>query len=211
MFFVSYFKSFVMNLGYNLLYLFSYFQIKYKKYLIRNEVEENVFKYEISYWDGCNKLCKKTNNYLEYGAIVDQTICIIIVRNTETGLCFISKIPDLHLAPIEWKVTKYKFIYLAVILEENGKHYDIELINPNDCLHKYNYYVVGNVIDEVFISYYLKEYEGVELKSRQYFLEFMDDDKMIINKIPTGNTLVLLENEVKIISTQIIKNKNKTI
>jgi len=90
--------------------------------------------------------------------------------------------------PVElnWTNTKYKFLSLIVIISKD-ETYDIKLNSKME-----NYYILGNIIDNHFIKYYLEKYYKFKLMiDDTYMLQLIDQnvkvnilniDSEIINK-----------------------------
>ena len=172
--------------GYNCIYMFSYFQIKYnkqiasftslnssdncKKYLYHIDVF-NIKKNMFEFVNSCD--CLEPFDKLRQLYCVDKLNDVIMIKNNSTKLFKIinSAYFDNQSSLDEvWTPTKYKFISLSVIYK--GNTYEIDVSNIN-------YYVVGNLIDDCFIKYFMQKYHNVTIESddsdnNKYTLTIMD-------------------------------------
>lgn len=184
----KYLKSFLTTIGYNLIYFFSYFQIKYNnlnKKLICNSKQENVLKYEL--YDEVNGIKKIKDEKYD---------CMIVTRDTG-NYPYDKKIinkkrinKNINFSEEnEWKTTKYKFLSLIVIFSEE-ETYDIKLHNKME-----NYYILGNIIDEYFIRYYLEKYYNLKITPNIMYVLQLIDENVKVNIVDMEQNIILLENE----------------
>ena len=100
-----------------------------------------------------------------------------------------------------YEITKYKFIQIEVILLDN--RFKIEL-----CNNHYNFYMVNNWIDDLFIIHFLKFYYKMDNYTNEYLLNYrlsiIDQDVNILSLDNTDKIYFELEN-------YIIKKKNQNI
>lgn len=178
---------------YNLIYVFSFMQIKCSK--LSNMVTDlikniNPFIIVTVVKEG-DKVCNAfiSNNEYKYykngQQLLDNSnseIDLAIVKNIKNGLTLlvngqeeVSKGEDDEVYIEESKVT-----FISVAMNYNGEKYKINLKTP-----EYNFYVVGNKIDKAFLQYYLVNILQLELDKDKdkdldtnfiYFLEIMDND-----------------------------------
>lgn len=187
----NYLKSVATTIGYNLIYFFSYWQIKYN-HLHNKLICDVKHKQElyVELYDELNGITnRKMMNYLNWKN--EYYDCMIITKNT--GIHPYDKIIiDKYINfPIifDWDNVKYKFLSLIVIISED-KTYDIKLNNKTE-----NYYVVGNIIDEHFIKYYLVKYHKIKITlDISYNLQLIDQN-VKINILPMNKKIILLKND----------------
>jgi hypothetical protein len=190
----NYLKSIAIIFGYNILYIFSYFQIKYNylhNKLICDMKHDKVLHVEL--YNEMNEMNeiknKKMSDYLYWKN--ECYDCMIIMK--DVGIYPYDKliIKKYSNFPVElnWNYVKYKFLSLIVIISEN-ETYDIKLNNKKE-----NYYIVGNVIDEYFIKYYLLKYHKIKITPDiSYSLQLIDQN-VKINILDMSKKITLLENE----------------
>jgi hypothetical protein len=198
---IDYLKSIVPWIGYKLLYVFSYFQIKiYNNALLgwnrllkdtystkdkdKDEDEDEDKLYDVDLFDGSNII---TKNYSS-APIVDGDYIVVIKKNpmesdpTNRFLCkcLSDRLQTLEL--LNWERTTYDFIHFSVnFTMEDGRLlvYDVPLKSRT-----YNYYIVGNIIDEKFIQYYLKKHLNVNILENvdDFCFEIMSSKNMKLHK-----------------------------
>jgi hypothetical protein len=189
----NYLKSLAMTIGYNLIYFFSYCQIKYNYvhnkliYDVNHNKEQllNVQLYDTI--TGIKN--KKMSDYLNWKK--ENYDCMIITKdvgNYPHDNMIINKDSNF---PVEliWNSVKYKFISLIVIISDN-ETYDVKLNSKKD-----NYYIVGNVIDKNFIKYYLEKYYKLKIKQDILYILQLIDYNMKINILDINKKITLWENE----------------
>jgi hypothetical protein len=188
----NYLKSIVTIFGYNILYFFSYFQIKYNnlnKKLICNVKHDEVLYVEL--YDKMNGIKhKKMSDYLYWKN--ESYDCMIITK--DIGINPYDKLIFQKYSPVElnWNNVKYKFLSLIVIISED-ETYDIKLHSKKD-----NYYIVGNVIDENFIKYYLVKYHKINITSDIVYIVQLIDQNVKINILNMDKKIIFLENDYMI-------------
>jgi hypothetical protein len=164
----NYIKNIVFSFGYNMLYLFSYLQIKYDKY-------DKLICYAINSINSSDDLFMNVDIYnipnniinkrIKYADIKDEKYdCIIITNNksdkgdnSDKNNKSKKKIIQKYIKfpnELSWECTNDYFLSLSVMLE-SGDDCNIILESKK---YNYNYRIVGNIIDENFIRYYLEKY-----------------------------------------------------
>lgn len=190
----NYLKSLATTIGYNLIYFFSYWQIKYNyihKNLINDVNQKQVLNVEL--YDKINGIKnKKMSDYLNWKK--ENYDCMIITK--DTGIYPYNKIiinKNINF-PIElnWNNVKYKFLSLMVIISEDEK-YDIKLNSKKE-----NYYIVGNIIDKNFIKYYLEKYHKLKIKEDILYILQLIDQNVKMNTLDVNKKITLWENEYDI-------------
>lgn len=190
----NYLKSLATTIGYNLIYFFSYWQIKYNyinKKLINDVNQKQILNVEL--YDKINGIKnKKMSDYLNWKK--ENYDCMIIIK--DTGIYPYDKIiinKNINF-PVEliWNNVKYKFLSLMVIISEDEK-YDIKLNSKKE-----NYYIVGNVIDKNFIKYYLEKYHKLKIKEDILYIVQLIDQNVKMNTLDLNKKITLWENEYDI-------------
>jgi hypothetical protein len=179
------------TIGYNIIYFFSYWQIKYNyvhKKIIYDVNQKQVLNVEL--YDRINGIKnKKMSDYLNWKK--ENYDCMIVTKdvgNYPHDKIIINKNNNF---PVElnWNSVKYKFLSLIVIISEDEK-YDIKLNSKKD-----NYYIIGNVIDKNFIKYYLEKYHKLKIKEDILYIVQLIDQNVKMNILDMNKKIILLENE----------------
>ena len=188
----NYLKSMLTTIGYNLIYFFSYWQIKYnyihnKLIYDVNYTKEKVLNIEL--YDKINGIKnKKMKDFLNWKN--ENYDCMIIIK--DVGIYPYDKIiinKNINF-PVElnWNSVKYKFLSLIVIISED------ETYNINLHSKKENYYIVGNIIDKNFIIYYLEKYHKVKISQDILYILQLIDHNVKTNILDMNKKITLLEN-----------------
>lgn len=212
---------YVINIGYNLLYLFSVSQIqinkvvklinpyvkKVTKYLKENILKKEIKKQTIEIIDknGNVNLISLTREYplqllLNNMFIAEKPEGILVSdKNEETGC--INKIyyKDI-VSTIEYKLSKINFMMIE--LEHEGKKYIIEL--KNDI---FNYYIVNNSLNQIFFKYYLKNVLKVPVNEDKldYTVTILDHNINFVTLLPE-QYIILNEHDYTILPISKIAN-----
>lgn len=101
-------------------------------------------------------------------------------------------------ATINYKLSSIKFLYMSLT------HDDI-ICNIDLVTEKFNFYIVGNIIDKLFILYYMKYHlrancSDIHLDNFNYKLSFCDQNANF-QTIDHTSYITIEENNYKIIST----------
>ena len=187
----DYLKSLATTIGYNLIYFFSYWQIKYNyvhKKLIYDVNQKQVLNVEL--YDTINGIKNKNmSDYLNWKK--EKYDCMVITKdvgNYPHDKIIIDKNIN-YPVELNWNSVKYKFLSLIVIISEDEK-YDIKLNSKKD-----NYYIIGNVIDKNFIKYYLEKYYKLKIKEDILYIVQLIDQNVKMNILDMNKKIILLENE----------------
>ena len=194
---------YLVKIGYTFIYVYSYFQILLDKVirittpyvkLLRDKTCDVLIKYKIIsgkmetiqvinnktiitfYNDG--KLIKQDELAGRFASLLDSDI-----KNCEPVNAFdLVTIADLKntltFIPDECKYDLLDIRFLALYLKQDDKTHIIDLCNNTQ-----NYYVVGNVINSVFLKYYLVNVLNIALdisKPFVYTLELMDHNVKMV-------------------------------
>lgn len=156
----NYIKNIVISFGYNILYLFSYLQIKYNKYAKQicytstdNFTTNDVLFMNIEIYNVSNIINKR----IKYDDIQNETYKCIIITNNTNNIKNEKRIIQNYIKfpnELNWECTSKYFLSLSVILETE----EVCNIMLESQKYNYNYRIVGNIIDEIFIRYYLEKY-----------------------------------------------------
>jgi len=201
-----------IKIGYNLIYLYSVCQIKFNKYiqfvsLPLNNIYDNIYSFLIKY-----EIIKDLNimykldkdGFIEYTlehylTKTDLKLTLEKEKNNKND-CFLFTYKDnktnitnnvfyTHFPEtFSYKVSKVKF--MSAELEFNGKTYPIVLKNDT-----HNYYVVGNILNQTFLKYYLRNVLKANIICDipfEYTLNIIDDN---VNFIVVKNNEYLIFNE----------------
>jgi hypothetical protein len=190
----NYLKSLATTIGYNLIYFFSYLQIKYNyinKKLINDVNQKQILNVEL--YDKINGIKnKKMSDYLNWKN--EYYDCMIITK--DVGIYPYDKLIFQKSSnfPVElnWNNVKYKFLSLIVIISEDEK-YEMKLHNKKE-----NYYIVGNVIDKNFIKYYLEKYHKLKIKEDILYVVQLIDQNVKMNTLDVNKKITLWENKYDI-------------
>jgi hypothetical protein len=196
----NYLQCMLMVVGYNFIYIFSYFQIKYNiiyKQLTNfiTGINRNEYLYNVELFDFsknkiivtcCDNLNKFDDEYKQiYG--VNKNDVIMMVKNNSNKLVKIVHSSD----------KKFNNYMLINDMSDNIKFITL---NKNLCNDKFvktkykfisisvtykdktyiidtsniNYYVVGNLIDKHFIKYFMQKYYITIIDDDKYKVEIMD-------------------------------------
>jgi hypothetical protein len=169
----------VVCASYNLIYYFSFAQIKFTKLLIIvNDKYFDFMKSNPQLLEYINKL-KKTE-HIEY--VLDSVIqdkipekydFIIysdIINNSKTNKLILDKVPLIEEKNIICQETKYKFILSEITIGDKTTKIDFKTDN-------YNFMVVNNKINTAFIYYFMKKYYNYEGTSGfDYTIKILDQN-----------------------------------
>ena len=210
-------SPYVINIGYNLLYGFSFCQIQMNKGIklitpyvkdIKKYLKDNGFIEEVNLiiMDIIGKNGKVVNslisrhddkmrcqlNILEpYFEEENHMGILINDKNEKTG--FVNKIFHEKIASTaDYKLSKITF--MMVELEHNGNKYTIELKNNTS-----NYYIVNNSLNQNFFKYYLNTILNVPINEANfdYTITIIDHNVNFITLLPHQH-IVFNENDYTI-------------
>jgi len=187
----NYLKSIAITFGYNILYFFSYCQIKYNNF--RNKLILNVSQNEILLVELYDSFSNQIKNKKITDLKDDKYDCMIITKNNGSKpsdkMVVYQTLPN----EIKWNNVKYKFLSLIVMIEDMEDTYNINLYNKLE-----NYYVVGNVIDKNFIKYYLAKYYKLNINENYSYSWQLIDENIKVIICPMDKKIILLENNYEI-------------
>jgi len=181
--------NYLFDIYYSDYYKVNYFyQHKIQPYYISKEliVEEEsllTIKYDMVVWEN-NKICVLINNHKEY-------MDLIVKINTLQDIY--QKTPFLPEYPLNlFQYCKYTFS--LIVLEIDNLEYEIKLKQ-----NYYNYYVVNNKINYLFILYYANKYLQIKIPIDDYKIQFIDQKSNYVTNITKKDVIVLNLNDYKII------------
>lgn len=101
----------------------------------------------------------------------DFIVCTDFNNSTMANKICVSNIYHYIEYDFDFEITNFTFLSLQLIYKDNN--YNIELKNDN-----YNFYIVNNVLDKNFFTYYLKYILNLDNLEREfsYNLELLDQD-----------------------------------
>ena len=223
-------KSLGIKIIYNLIYIFSFLQIKYnqlynyvlpffketKKDCINIKTRAEVFDikmhlspiFEKEYCEPFEKIpdfFKEMNNVLKSK---NQHLIIVSDLSNLSNKCISKKILDteLELDNCDRKFDVSEIAFIALYLNYNNKRYHINLKTED-----FNYYLVGNIINPNFLQYYVKYvlndpvFSITNTDTSSYKLELMDHNVDMID-LNAEQFIVIEKNGYRI---DHIKNKNE--
>ena len=211
--------KFIIESSYNLIYYFSFVQIKITKFFsyLSNKYVTFV-KSNPRLSEFVDKLEKKQKNTIEY--ISNNSNLVSHEKPNSFDFIIYSDFTDnsnknnkliLHESSdeetIKYEVTKYNFILCEITI--GGKTTKIDFKNDN-----YNFMIVNNKIDALFVNYFMKKYYKYEDISDvlwfDYKIKILDQNVNDVFLDTTKEIVLGLENyEVKTISTKIVDSSNK--
>jgi len=187
----NYLKSIAITFGYNILYFFSYCQIKYN--IFRNKLISNVSQNEILLVELYDSFSNQIKNKKITDLKNDKYDCMIITKNNGSKPSDKMVVYQTLPSEIKWNNVKYKFLSLIVMIEDMEDTYNINLYNKLE-----NYYVVGNVIDKNFIKYYLAKYYKLNINENYSYSWQLIDENIKVIICPMDKKIILLENNYEI-------------
>jgi hypothetical protein len=179
-----YSKINVYNISYNLLYFVSLCQIKVRQ--LTNQINKLVLTYKkdhISleyYKDGFLYRYFEMDDYTRFDDIKESYDYIVVSLHKydkELNEMYIHKYICSNLTNnLNLEESDLRFISLSV--NYNGEEYKLELRN-----NKINYYVVNNVINKLFVKYYLENIYKIKGLSNEikYDIHLIDNEVNIKN------------------------------
>lgn len=225
-FYINKMTNVVIDLGYNILYVYSVCQIKYKQYYKKINNVINPYINQIGNYINKFKKTEKSKKITLF-KVIDENGNIIATHIVEGEL---NEIDYSHLKSIttnnnlllsdksengyvnnifftefpktfDFKELTYSFMMIE--LEYNRKKYVIDLKNK-----EFNYYIVNNSLNQTFFKYYLKNIlnKKVDEDSFDYSVTIIDNSVNIITLLP-NQCIILNEDNYKILNT----NRNSSI
>jgi hypothetical protein len=196
------YKSILIKVSYNFIYLYSKAQIMYNK-LLNNTYIKCLIKNSTPVAINNNSVCQittvesviKCNHYLDM-SFKHEKNCLYIFSDNENAVKnkHVNKIVlnSPHFVTPDYEVSNVKFLLIKITLGD--KNYIIDLKT-----NEYNYYIVNNKFDKRFFIYFLTNYnichcddipklsDKMNINIMDHNVQFIDfevtDDKyIIINK-----------------------------
>ena len=168
---------YMINYMYDLYYL-DYYKVTYfyldriTPYYINKDVMLSLTlpteEYELIVWEDNNN-CKLIDNEKEYS----EFIKFVVVNPHE--------------------IFEYcKYTFSLIIVKINNKEYEVKLKTPS-----YNYYIVGNKINYMFILYYARKHLRLTASIEDYRLSIVDHNSNFIENLKREDVLTLNLNDYK--------------
>lgn len=185
--------NFLENMLYNLLYYYSFIELKCIKmcrlitnmfesemissaYLVFNDNNEQIF----DDWSS-TKLCNHP----------DKDRLFIVYTENRSKVCYYGA----RLLMEEYKHSNIR--WLSLTLDIKGTIYNIELWN-NHYINGYNYYIVNNKIDYRFFRYFLKHVLNVNVDDFSTYEGTLLDHNVNFVSFNEKSTITILENDYTI-------------
>ena len=207
--------KFIIESSYNLIYYFSFVQIKFTKlvsYLSNKYV--TFIKSNPRLSEIVDKLERKQQNTIEYisnnsNSVSQDNYNFIIYsdfKENKNNKLILRKLSD-DTESINYEETKYNFILCEIKIGDKVTKIDFKTDN-------YNFMIVNNKIDASFVNYFMKKYYNYEdildVLCVDYKIKILDQNVNEIVLDTTKEIVLGLENyEVKTILQQIDDSSNK--
>ena len=137
--------------------------------------------YELVVWENNNN-CILINNEKEYSEFIKK---VDILQNIYQKTPFVVNYP--------WEIFQYcKYTFSLIIVNIHNKDYEIKLKTSS-----YNYYIVGNNINYMFILYYARKYLHLTASIEDYRLSIVDHNSKFIENLKREDVLLLELNDYK--------------
>lgn len=188
------FNNFFISCSYNIIYIYSKFQIIFIKYnkSLNETIESNLILLKIKNWF-TSIINSNKNNVIK---LKEDNFGFTIFNKFDLNSGYVNSkiIQDISLLPednTEFELSTIQFILIEFIIGEN-KTFKIELKNK-----KYNFYIVGNVLTRDFFVYYLKNIQepSFELnKEEKLTIKILDHQVNMVEFVFTNkNEHIIIE------------------
>lgn len=184
------FFNFLENMLYNLLYYYSFIELKCIKMY---RLITNMFATEMM---SCSYLVFNDNNEQLFDDWSSTKLCnhpdkdrlFIVYTENKSKVCYYGA----RLLMEEYKHSNIRWLTLS--LNINGTVYNIELWN-NHYNDGYNYYIVDNKIDYRFFRYFLKHVAKIEIDDFSTYEGTLLDHNVNFVYFNEKSTITILEND----------------
>ena len=193
----------MVTLCYNSLYLFSLCSIKFNtihrqfmSYLKKNKIlTEEIINTLVLIDKNGNEINKILKNNIEFIKLTcekhNYSGLFLMDKNVETECVnnvFYTNLPT----TFDYKVSNISF--MSIELEYENKTYSINLKN-----NKYNYYIVNNCLNQLFLKYYLKNVLKTQINpdTFDYKLSIIDNNVNIMTLLP-NQYIIIMEDDYQI-------------
>ena len=137
--------------------------------------------YELIVWENNNN-CILINNEKEYKEFIKK---VDILQNIYQKTPFVVNYP--------WEIFEYcNYTFSLIMLTIDDKEFEIKLKTPS-----YNYYIVGNKINYMFILYYARKHLYLTASIEDYKLSIVDHNSKFIENVRKEDVLLLNLNDYK--------------
>ena len=221
----NYLKPLAMALGYNMLYIFSYLEIKFNHLyntLFPKITYRNTLIVESFDGDTTKMISNATfrDLYDKFGVSIFisndkvnqydkiQYDCMIIAKNGEMypqKYIIITKDTGIHpyihnqthlKFPQELKWNNVKYKFISLVIVVADVDKTYDI---NLCNETENYYIAGNVIDKNFVKYYLVKYYNYKLNKTDLYMWQLIDQNVKLHTHTMNKKIILLEDNYEII------------
>ena len=177
----EHFTKIIVFISYNLIYYFSFAQIKFTKLqIIINDKYFNFIKSNPKLIEYINKLKKiehleyvLDNSILTTTDIIPEKYDFIIysdIMNCKANKLILDKMPLIEIKDIKCEETKYKFILIEITIDNKTTKIDFKT-------EDYNFMITNNKLNAKFIHYFMKKYYNYEdASSFDYTLKILDQN-----------------------------------
>jgi hypothetical protein len=211
-FFPEYYNSLLINTTFYLILMYSYFELHFKRicnnkyisYFIKkiyniinknNANEIDIVKDSVVI-ESCNKTSFIEKNSLNYDFIIFSDYDNISDSSNKINKVIYYKDKDSNsVLDYNYKICKFSFISINIQFVQNNKEIleTIKLSNDYE-----NYYIVGNKINRIFISYLMKNNFNINLEEvNKYKITFIDNNVNVKN-ITENEQIIFNENDYEI-------------
>lgn len=172
------YKSIMINISYNVIYVYSSFQIKFTKFYNLYLKTETIKVPTISTIE--EYIIDDNSLYIYSDCSTNPVNKVILQTSTDT-------------IPTKYEVSTCKFISLRLTISNTQNQnpdqvYDIKLKTDN-----YNYYISNNKLDINFFIYYLREHNKTFVdKTDTFKVDIIDHKVIMINKVEITDTKCII-------------------
>ena len=201
--FPMYYQDFFVNLSYNIIYIFSEIQILFRK-MGRTIYSYPQMKYIIdNFYESIHPALDEIE-YVKNGEIIEKFLLnatyvapndynfTIISYHKKPDKCAYKKINySKETLSSDYELSDIQFMLVEFYIDDEC--YKMKLNNE-----KYNYYVVGNIIDFNFAIYYVGKYYSQKLSMEEYetklknaYIKIIDQNVNIVKLLANDNGIKL--------------------
>ena len=169
------YKSCMINISYNVIYVYSSFQIKFTKFYNLYLKTETI----------------KVPTIEEY--IIDDNSLYIYSDCSTTPIHKVILQTSTDTIPIKYEVSTCKFISLRLTISNTQNQNPVQSYDIKLKTDIYNYYISNNKLDINFFIYYLREHNQTFVdKTDTFNVDIIDHNVIIINKVEITDTKCII-------------------
>ena len=184
-----------IKIGYNLIYLFSFIQLKIQKYSnTKIKTIQTLDSLEIlNIGEDCHLFeCINNDELIEFNElkqnIPDNVFknnqhCSIIVYNIPNTINMVCFYPPLLCLNLNYELSKVWFISFKIIY--HNEEYSIQLTTP-----EYNFYIVNNKINSSWVKYYFTKYTKTNFNEGDPYLINIIDEHVQFISLNENNSII---------------------